>query len=328
MKKMNLAVMVMGAMSALMFSTTAYAATSDLTGMEIDDSIADQRPVAVMVDNEKAALPHYGLGEADVVYEMMNSTENGRITRLMCLYKDWAGLDQTGCIRSARTTNVVIADEYNAVLIHDGGPVYIKKYLAKPYATNISGDFTRVKNGKSREFTEFVFGDELVKRFEKAGISTTYSLALERDKHFLFNEADTVPASDTEALTVDLGKVFIHNESKLVYNEATGSYDYNEYGKLHQDEEDAQPLSFKNVILQNVPFKKLDKNGYLNYEVNGSDKGYYISNGKVLPITWTKSDDTAFTHYYGPDGNEISINKCKTYIGLVPSDSWEKIELN
>ena len=58
---------------------------SELTGEPIDESLKDQRPIAVMVDNEQTALPHFGTADADVVYEMMNSTMNGRITRLMCL---------------------------------------------------------------------------------------------------------------------------------------------------------------------------------------------------------------------------------------------------
>ena len=62
---------------------------NELTGELIDESLANQRPIAVMVDNESIALPHYGLTQADVVYEMMNSTENGRITRFMALVKDW-----------------------------------------------------------------------------------------------------------------------------------------------------------------------------------------------------------------------------------------------
>lgn len=45
-----------------------------------------------MVDNEKAALDHYGLAEADAVYGIMNSTANGRITRLMAAVKDWERL--------------------------------------------------------------------------------------------------------------------------------------------------------------------------------------------------------------------------------------------
>ena len=131
---------VTGAVCAFtMFSVTAFAGTNELTGLEIGDEIINQRPVAIMVDNEKKALQHYGTGEADIVYEMMNSTANGRVTRLMCIYKDWANLQQTGSIRSVRTTNIMLADEYNAVLIHDGGPFYINSYFAQPYAAYISG---------------------------------------------------------------------------------------------------------------------------------------------------------------------------------------------
>ena len=61
---------------------------SELTNEWIDESLKDQRPIAVMVDNEKVALPHYGLTEADILYEMMNSTKNDRITRFMAIVKD------------------------------------------------------------------------------------------------------------------------------------------------------------------------------------------------------------------------------------------------
>ena len=38
---------------------------SELTNELIDESLKDQRPIAVMVDNESIALPHYGLSHAD-----------------------------------------------------------------------------------------------------------------------------------------------------------------------------------------------------------------------------------------------------------------------
>lgn len=313
--------------SAFMLSITAYAGTSELTGLPIDDSIVNQRPVAIMVDNEKKALAHYGVGEADIVYEMMNSTANGRITRLMCLYKDWTNLGQTGSIRSTRTTNVILTGEYNAVLIHDGGPVYIKNYLAQPYATNLSGGFTRIKNGKPTEFTEYVFGNELVNRFAKAGIPTTYTAAPERNSHFLFNDNDVDLPSEMVANTVNLSSVFVHNKSQLLFNAGTRTYDYYEYGMLHTDAEDGQVLTFKNVILQNVSFNVLDKNGYLTYNVVGSGTGYYITNGKALPITWSKSSATGITHYYYAEGVEIMVNRGKTYIGLVPSDTWAQLQI-
>ena len=41
---------------------------SELTGLPISTTIQNQRPIAVMVDNEKTALQHYGTAEADIVY--------------------------------------------------------------------------------------------------------------------------------------------------------------------------------------------------------------------------------------------------------------------
>ena len=131
---------------------------SELTNELIDESLKNQRPIAVMVDNESIALPHYGLSQADVVYEMMNSTLNGRITRFMVLVKDWENIKQLGSIRSVRPTNILIASEWNAVICHDGGPFYIDEYMADPSVDNFSGTFSRVDNGKSREYTEYLTG--------------------------------------------------------------------------------------------------------------------------------------------------------------------------
>ncbi len=328
MKLRKIAMLATGVICSMMLSTTAYAATNELTGLEVSDAIVSQRPVAIMVDNEKKALNHYGTAEADIVYEMMNSTANGRVTRLMCLYKDWTNLQQTGSIRSTRTTNVMLSGEYNAVLVHDGGPFYIKTYLAQPYAAHLSGGFTRVKNGKPTEFTEYVFGSELLNRFAKAKLSTNYTLPLERPTHFVFAAADMDLAAGTPVNNVDMSNVFLHNKSKLAFNPATRTYDYYEYGNIHQDAEDSQVLTFKNVLLQNVPFTQLDKNGYLTYNVVGSGSGFYLTNGKVVPITWSKASETGFTHYYNADGTEVAVNRGKTYIGLLPSDSWDKLIFN
>lgn len=328
MKTRRILAAITSILSVCMLSTTVYAGASELTGLEISDSIASQRPVAIMVDNEKKALKHYGTAEADIVYEIMNSTANGRITRLMCIYKDWTNLGQTGSIRSVRTTNVMLADEYNAVLIHDGGPFYINSYLAQPYAAHLSGGFSRIKNGKPREFTEYCFGSELVSRFAKAGLPTTYTIGLERNSHFNFYGEDTLLQGGSSAVNIDMGAIFVHNKSRLAYNPGTRTYDYYDYGTIHTDAEDGQVLTFKNVILQNVSFTQLDPNGYLTYNVIGSGSGYYITNGAVIPITWKKNSETGFTRYYNASGAEISINKGKTYIGILPSDTWGSLIIN
>ena len=314
---------------------------SELTGLPISTTIQNQRPIAVMVDNEKTALQHYGTAEADIVYEMVNSTKNNRITRLMCIYKDYNAVPRIGSIRSIRPTNVILAGEYNAVCVHDGGPFYINDWLKKSWSTNLSGGFKRINNGKRREFTEYVTTGEVTKRMNKAKYSINYTndyltQVKERETHFLFNETETLLSTAYNNVgvsavgVVDLSQVFPHNSSKLVWNAQTLTYDYYEYGAAHIDGEDKQVMSFKNVILQEADLSQLDQNGYMIYNVIGTKvstgaTGYYITDGQVIPITWTKASETAYTHFYDYLGNEIKLNPGKTYIGIIPSDTWDKV---
>ena len=304
---------------------------SELTGEWIDESLQSQRPVAIMVDNEKTALLHYGMTQADIVYEMMNSTANGEITRFMAIVKDWGSITQFGSIRSVRPTNFMIAPEYNAVLVHDGGPFYIDAYLSNPWVENFSGGFSRVDNGKPREFTEYVMTGDLEDRFESTGVSTEYD-DYYPGPHWQFasesSPVDLGAASDSiDCTLVDLP--FPHNESQLDYDEASGLYLYSEYGMKHTDPAngDAQ-LSFTNVILQCAEHHQYDDNGYMQFNIlNESGEGYYITGGKAIPVTWSKGADTDPTKFYDADGNEIALNVGKTYVGLVSQSRWDELVL-
>ena len=238
---------------------------SELTNEWIDKSLKDQRPVAIMVDNEKTALDHYGLTQADIVYEIMNSTANGEVTRFMALVKDWEKITRFGSIRSTRPTNFMLAPEYNAILIHDGGPFYINDYLGNPWVDNLSGGFARIDNGKSREFTEYVTTGEIQKRIDAANIDKEYN-SYYKGEHFKF-AADNAPTdlkakSDAQACSlIDLP--FPHNGSELEYDQESGTYLYYEYGKAHVDpENDNKQLAFTNVILQSAKCEQFDENGY------------------------------------------------------------------
>ncbi|WP_029323156.1 DUF3048 domain-containing protein [Butyrivibrio sp. AE3004] len=310
---------------------------SELTGEPISESLKDQRPIAAMVDNESIALPHFGISECDVVYEMMNSTQNGRITRLMCLMKDWGSLKQLGSIRSTRPTNIILSAEWNAVLCHDGGPkVHIDPYLAKEWGNNhFSGTFSRVDNGKKREYTEYILAGDLENNFSGSNFSTTYNEFTPdgvKEAHFNFtpwgNEVNLESkgyAQCIDANTIDIIP-FEHNSSKLVYNESTKEYEYYDYGNPHKDGEDGAVLSFKNVILQKCTFNQLDDHGYLIYNcIDINQPGYYCTNGKATDIVWTKTGELVKTQFFDSQANELEINNGKTYIALVPADTWDQL---
>lgn len=314
---------------------------SELTNEWIPVALQNQRPVAVMVDNEKIALPHYGVNQADIVYEMMNSTANGRITRLMCVIKDWQNITRLGSIRSTRPTNFMIAAEYNAVVVHDGGPYYINYYKTLPYNNNLSAGFARFSNGKKVEFTEYVTSAGytnpntgksyagLVARMQAAKISPTYTKYYTPGSHFNFSNTEISYAGQPGAVNatkVDLP--FPHNSSKLSFNAATNTYDYYEYGMAHVDAGDGNKITtFKNVIIMDSSFVQLDSHGYMAYNILAVNQpGYYLTNGKAIPIFWTKTSDINKTTYInGVTGQPLVINTGKTYIAVVPSDVWNQL---
>lgn len=302
---------------------------SELTNEWIDESLKNQRPVAVMIDNEKAALPHYGISEADVVYEMMNSTMNGHITRFMVLVKDWEKIEQLGSIRSTRTTNLQLAPEWNAIVCHDGGPFYIDYFLVNPYVDNFNGGFSRVNNGKSREFTEYILSGDLEKKFESSGVSREYT-EYYQGAHFQFaSESDPVDLSSQSGV-IDCTNIelpFEHNNSCLEYVAENNTYRYSEYGSEYKDAGNGSYMEFTNVILQECSYEQYDDNGYMNFWVKESNRmsGYYITGGKAIPVTWSKQDDIYPTKYYDKDGNEITLNTGKTYIALVADDVWDDL---
>lgn len=305
---------------------------SDLTNLPIPQEIEKQRPIAAMVDNESLALPHYGIGEADIVYELMNSTLNGRITRMMVMVKDWGNIEQLGSIRSARPTNFMLAAEWNACLVHDGGPFYIDEYCARDYCCHFSGGFSRVNNGKATEYTEYVMKGDLESKFAESNYSTEYDEYYPGTHYnFALPSQPNVLDETYAGYTYDATKIelpFSHNGSKLAYNEATGTYDYSEYGAPHLDAEDNEQLTFENVIIQKCTFAQLDDNGYLIYNILAENMpGYYITGGKAIDITWNKLSETDLTRYYDGTGQQITLNTGKTYIAVVADDDWADLVL-
>lgn len=301
---------------------------SELTNEWISQAIQNQRPVAIMVDNEKTALDHYGVTQADIVYEMMNSTANDEVTRLMCIVKDWGSITRFGSIRSVRPTNFMIAPEYNAVLIHDGGPFYINDYLANPWVNNLSGGFARIQNGKPREFTEYVTTGEIASRMKGRGYSTDYNSYYQGQQWQFADGANLGGYGDAFGCgQVDLP--FPHNASQLDYDAASNTYLYSEYGRAHVDPQNGnKQLAFTNVIVQCADLTQLDANGYMQFNVqNASGSGYYITGGMAIPVTWSKASATEPTTFYDSNGAEITLNTGKTYIALVASYRWGELAL-
>ena len=122
----------------------------------------------------------------------------------------------------------------------------------------------------------------------------------------------------------------------LTYDEETKLYTRYQYGGVHIDYNTGEPLTFNNIIIQIVQESNRDKNGYQDIEgysdrdghhnaVTG--KGYYISEGKCIEITWAKDEAAYKCNYYTLDGNRLILRPGKTFIALFPNYRADKIEI-
>lgn len=318
---------------ALSDGTILGTTVSVYTGEEITSEAAKNRPVAVMMPTDKAAQPSYGIGHAKVLYEIM---EEGSISRQLAIIDDWHDLDRIGNIRSCREYYIHVATEWDPILIHFGGVVYLKNRITQPDIDNLSGvaeygvggqapgteQFFRTKD-RSQPHNAYISAKGIKTAAEKLGYSLENRPQYYCNEHFKFaDEFNTLEQYDDagEALNIDLSKIFPYTKSSLTYDEASGLYLKNLHGKAQVDAIDDEQLAFANVIIQSTSWKKVDKKGYLAFDILGSGEGYYCTAGRVIHVRWEKHGDHQPTRYYDDLGNEILLNKGKTYIAIAQKE--------
>ena len=118
------------------------------------------------------------------------------------------------------------------------------------------------------------------------------------------------------------------NNPWFVYNSEDGLYYRFQYKKEHMDENTGTQLAFKNILLQYCDYTKLDDaHGYLDVESTGEGTGKYITNGKVIDVTWKKASENEPTRYYAASGNEITLNQGKTMVCVLLNDMEKKLNI-
>lgn len=302
---------------------------SPLTNEWVDAQVASMRPIAVMVPNESAAIPHYHLSDASIIYE---ANVEGRLTRLMAIYEDWEQLDKIGNIRSTRTYYAYWAFEWDAFLVHFGGPYYINSLMNQDYTEHIDGlagddaAFYRTKD-RPDPHNVYVNGADLKTRIQAKNYSLTYR-DLTSKKHFDFatkaepNALTQYGDKAQNATYIDMSGCYPLTRSYFEYNEDDGLYYRSQQlsGRSDEPHTDAngEQLAFKNILVQYTKQEVLDDKGYLVLQCHDDTRdGWFFTNGKGIHVTWEKDSDYGATKYYDDSGAEIVLNTGKTMICIV-----------
>lgn len=363
MRKHILSALAAAAVFAGVLATGTFAeemCASYLTGQQVPTSIGRQRPVALMIENDSAAVEwQRGTSSASIMYEAM---VEGGITRMMGIFEDFKDTSMIMPIRSSRPYYVYYAREFNAYYGHFGQVVYAVPILQLDGTCDIAGiptgedgldyrlndgsaSYVRDHNDVTGIYTNY---DLLQTTINNSGWSRDYAPGY--TGHYQF-------AADGEEINLEGGQIarvvlpgFVYNHPRFDYNESDKLYYRSEFGSPQVDGLNGQQLAYKNIILQMCPSEMLDDHYLWTDPVNHGEggEGWFITNGRAEKITWRKenwySEDpvlttitsakTSFdvrecdfnvTRYYDMNGNEIRLNQGKTFVEIIRNQDASKV---
>ena len=294
-----------------------------LNGEALDAPYAG-RVFAVTINNVEQAMPHHGLSQADIFFEMF---VNDYATRGLALFSNVAEVESIGSIRSTRYNFTDLALAYNLILCHASASdaVLSDMYSSGVDNMNVDGEigyrdsYRNNSQDYAWEHTLFVRGEDAIEAAQEKGFDLEVS-----DKNYgmIFAE-DGTPANGEDAAEVKI--VFTHDgrtkTTKMVYDEETGKYVYYQFGSdnMMVDENNNEPEAFTNVIVILAPTE--NESVYHVADLYGEGEGYYACGGKIVKIKWVHEEETDPFTFFLEDGTPLQQGIGSSYIAIAPTDS-------
>ena len=315
---------------------------SGFTGEEIGYMHYDHRPLAVMLNNIKEGCPQSGIEQASMVFEC---PVEGRITRLMGIFEEYENIEKIGSVRSSRDYFVYLAMEVDAIYAHFGqATVYVGDLLNSNAVDNISGAVSGIENPANHTFYRsddrpaphnvYIDNEGLKEDIENFGYRTTLRTGFtpkfiypEPGIRATHDEGDDVTVIYPGGKNPSAKNGFAQVQARFEYNEEDQKYYRFQYGDKHIDKETGNQLKYDNVVLQYCDGMVRDSHDYLAFGLVGDNenKCQIFTNGKMVEGTWKRTELFEPAKYYDKDGNEIEVNRGKTWICIIWNDYAEDV---
>ena len=296
-----------------------------LTGEGIDQDIGAQRPIAVMLNNLRKALPQLGVSKADVIYEI---AAEGGITRMLAVFQDLEGVGDLGSVRSARDYYVSLAVGHDAIYVHAGGSPQAYGAFSSWGVSNI--DFVNGPYGNmcwrdpERRKTAGL-EHSLLTSSEKVLEQMPSRFAREHDDGYevgwTFSETAPAGGQAAEKLTVPFSS---YKTGHFTYDAQLGQYLIEQHingdDVPYVDGNVDQAVAVSNVLVlyTDVSTVKGDDKGRLEVRTTGTGEGLLLRDGRVYQITWQRdSRNVCFSFLDKATGNPIPLAVGHSYINIV-----------
>ena len=294
-----------------------------LTGLPMESEYENNRPVAVMFNNLKAAQPQLGVSMADIIYEV---PAEGGITRMLGVFQSLDGVENLGSIRSTRPYYLELALGHDALLVHAGGSPDAYKDIPSWGVDNMDG----VRGGSDAEI--FWRDKERKKRagYEHSLLTSGQAVQAYLDEdHFRteHKEGYTYPQTFAEdgtprngALANKITLNFSHYKTGVfTYDPERIQYVVSQYDSPYIDGNTGEQPGFTNVLVLETSIYAIkgDSEGRLAVDLTGTGKGTFFCGGHAVPIQWSKENRNSPFVYTNEDGSPLVLGAGSSYVCIM-----------
>lgn len=297
-----------------------------LTGLSMPENAVNNRPIAIMINNLHSGQPLLGVADADILYEC--PTEGG-ITRILGVFKDPSNVPAIGSVRSSRPYFINIAKGLGAIYFHLGGSTHAYEILKSGYIDSIDlikGQFmwrdqSRLKN-LGLEHSALTSGEKIKEGIKAYGYRTQLNSDYSYPQKFGEN-SQVLSGSDAKNVNVTFSG---YKNTIFTYDYQNQTYLISQFKKPQMDDNIKKQNSKPNIILMDIYAQNIDNTELLKLDIIGKGTGKYISHGKCIDITWSRSNDNSPFEFFAKDGKPLIMLPGKSYVCLLAQWAHVKID--
>ncbi len=287
-----------------------------LTGEQAKGN-ADNRVLAVMVNNLSKARPQTGLTKADIVYEAL---AEGTITRFLAMYHSNSP-EEIGPVRSARPYFFQLAAGMDALYTYHGASHAINQQLVNSGVEFLNGS-TYDNDGKLFKRVPYREAphDSYVLPGGVSDVAEAKGYALENEIEPLpfASEGETKLQNGQSVSNVEI--VYAQSPQNIVsyhYDETSGKFARSSDGQPTAEYHTDEQVAVENVFIVETGHQIVDDAGRREIDLTSGGEGYLLQKGKLYEVNWQNTDGRILPYQ---DGEPVSFVPGQTWVNIVPEN--------
>ena len=281
-------------------------------------------PIVMVLDNAEDAYPHWGVSQADIVFQIPNAGSGA--TKLLALFADHYP-EQAGPVRSGRASMLPVATSFNAAFAFAGPPavtgddVDIEALMSKWKMTFTHRVYNLLHNNDFKERFHDAAGGHNLSCHIAAIHDNLVNKAVEfEERPFLFTDEKRTDGDIANIIRVlhrgESAETASNSASRAVfkYLPETGEYIRTNSSGKYTDRTNGELVTFANVIVLRVKFGWEKNYVFLKKHLAGSGTAEIFQDGRYVRGAWVRKDATSRLVFTDADGSELEFKCGKTFI--------------